>query len=137
LTAKSKPVALNQYASVVFDRSSVQTTYSRSFNKVDSYFSYVGGLVGTVLLLFFIMSSYSDMSFSIDMANELFQIREKEDDFVPQFSFFYYFTSALQDWFSCCMCTKNWKETTLFKEAAEEMDKQLDISHILKRIYYI
>lgn len=95
LSAKTKPVVGTQYASVVFDRSSVQTTYSRSFNKVDSYFSYVGGLVGTVLLLFFIMSSYSDMSFSIDMANELFLLTEK-DDIVPQFSFFYYFTSALQ-----------------------------------------
>jgi hypothetical protein len=83
MNAKTKAVAGTQYASVVFDRSSLQTTYSRSFNKVDSYFSYVGGLVGTVLLLFFIMSSYSDMSFSIDLANELFQITEKEDDFVP------------------------------------------------------
>jgi hypothetical protein len=77
------------------------------------------------------------MSFSIDIANELFLIAEKDDATVPTFSFFYYVTCSIQSWISCCSFGKDWKQTNLFKTAAEEMDKQLDISHILKRIYYI
>lgn len=46
-------------AEVLFQKSTSTSTYSRSFNKIDAYFSYVGGLVGTILGLIFIMGFYT------------------------------------------------------------------------------
>ena len=44
---------------VLFGKSPESTTYERSFNKIDAYFSYVGGLVGTIIGLIFIMEFYT------------------------------------------------------------------------------
>ena len=43
------------FAQIYFKKSSKLVTYSRDFNKFDDYFSYVGGLLGTIIGLFFIM----------------------------------------------------------------------------------
>ena len=49
----------SNFAELYFAKSSTITTYERSFNKVDAYFSYVGGLVGTIIGLIFIMEFYT------------------------------------------------------------------------------
>jgi len=36
-------------AEIIFKKSTKTVTYSRTFNKVDAYLSYVGGLVGTII----------------------------------------------------------------------------------------
>ena len=47
------------YSSIIFKKSSNVVKYTRSFNKVDSYLSYVGGLVGTIITLVFFMGKYT------------------------------------------------------------------------------
>lgn len=57
--AKIVPVVNGVYASVEFMKSPITRTYTRSFNKADDFFSYVGGLVGSILVAFFVVSTYS------------------------------------------------------------------------------
>ena len=52
-------------------KGSVQTTFERGFNKIDAYFSYVGGLVGTILGLIFIMEFYTEKAYEISLARKL------------------------------------------------------------------
>ena len=51
--------ANDPYAEISFKKSFQTVNYERSFNKVDAYFSYVGGLVGTIIGLIFIMGPYT------------------------------------------------------------------------------
>ncbi len=44
------------YASFYFYKSSRSSIFNRSFQKLDDVFSYVGGLFGTVLIIFFLVS---------------------------------------------------------------------------------
>ena len=60
-----------KYADIHLLKSSVSTLYQRHFNKVDTYFSYVGGLVGTFIALFFVMSFYTEKAFEISIAKKL------------------------------------------------------------------
>lgn len=57
--SKTTVVSGNTYASMSFRKSSNTIVYSRSFAKVDDYFSYIGGLVGSALVIFFMMKEYS------------------------------------------------------------------------------
>jgi len=57
-------------------KSSLSTTYSRAFNKIDQFFSYVGGLVGTILGLMFFMGSFTSMAYALDLAHKLFKYTE-------------------------------------------------------------
>ena len=61
----------SKYAEINFLKSSVSTLFHREFNKVDTYFSYVGGLVGTMIALFFIMSFYTEKAYEISIARKL------------------------------------------------------------------
>ena len=46
-------------SSITFKKSSNLVKHTRSFNKVDTYLSYVGGLVGTIVTLVFFMGKYT------------------------------------------------------------------------------
>lgn len=50
-------------AEVRFLKSDKATVYSRTFNKVDAYFSYVGGLIGTLIGLIFIIGKYNETAY--------------------------------------------------------------------------
>lgn len=49
----------NKYATLIIAKSSISKAYARSFNKVDQFFSYVGGLVGTILGLMLFMGNFT------------------------------------------------------------------------------
>ena len=63
----------DRLAMVRMMKSPITTIYTRRFNKIDEFFSYVGGLVGTVLGLIFIMQIYSEMSFGVSIASRLYK----------------------------------------------------------------
>ena len=56
-------------------KSSYQTIYYRSFHKVDQFFSYVGGLVGTILGLMLFMNKFTSMAYALDLAHKLFKYK--------------------------------------------------------------
>ena len=56
----SQTPAPGQYVlDVRFNKSPKLTTYTRTFNKVDEYLSYVGGLIGTIIGLMFLLGKYN------------------------------------------------------------------------------
>ena len=61
-------VTNDRYASFFFMKSAKSTTYERSFNKLDSFFSYVGGLVGTILGLMFVVANFTNMAYELELA---------------------------------------------------------------------
>ena len=83
-------VVNDTYANVKFMKSPITTTYERSFNKFDEYFAYVGGLIGTIIGLMFIMESFSENSFSVSIGNELFT--DDEGRKIPSSSFHFLYT---------------------------------------------
>jgi hypothetical protein len=63
----------DNYASFYLMKASSSTTYTRSFNKVDTFFSYVGGLVGTILGFMLFMGKFNSMAFVLDVSQSLFK----------------------------------------------------------------
>ena len=66
------PNATSHLCQVRITKSSSSVVYHRSFNKVDAYFSYVGGLVGTIIGLIFIMELYTEKAYELSLARKLF-----------------------------------------------------------------
>ena len=71
-------------------KSSASTTYVRSFNKVDQFFSYVGGLVGTILGFMLFMSNFTSMAFTLDLSQSLFTYNDKDNTGFKSFSLLTY-----------------------------------------------
>lgn len=54
--------------------------YSRQVQKISAVFSYIGGLVGAVTALLFLVKSYTDSSLEVTIGLNLFQSHEESHD---------------------------------------------------------
>jgi hypothetical protein len=115
-SAKARPAPTGHYVQLMFTKSSTTTTYARSFNKVDDYFSYVGGLLGTTLLFFFILSSYSEKSYAISIAAQHFTLLEDSGS-PPKFNFFYYLAIYIKKGLNHLNKNLRWGNSDLFLSA--------------------
>ena len=59
------------YAVINFSKAPTTVTHTRSFNKFDTYFSYVGGLIGTIIGLIFLIQFYTQKAFEISISHKL------------------------------------------------------------------
>lgn len=127
----------NIYANIDFVKSSTQTVWVRSFNKVDTYFSYVGGLVGIIISLIFILNTFSERSYEISIASHLFLSPDSDPIPAKRYNFFYYLATVVKDFLGLFKIKPEWKQTDLFVKCSEEMENQLDIYYILKRLIFL
>jgi hypothetical protein len=104
------------YAQIMFSKGASTTTYNRSFNKIDSYFSYVGGLVGTIIGLIFIMNIYTEKAYEISISHKLFKDGEGKEINSNSFNFLYFIAMIVKDFFSCFCCKSSWPKTQKFME---------------------
>ena len=72
------PHGSSDLVEIYFLKSTKSVKFNRAFNKIDAYFSYVGGLVGTIIGLFFIMGPYSEKAYEVSIAKKLLKKDENE-----------------------------------------------------------
>ena len=111
-------------------------TYERSFNKVDAYLSYVGGLVGTIISLIFIMEFYTEKAYEVSIARKVLLDNNKEEISSSSFNIFYYFSMIIKRIFKKCKFEPDWPKTDTYNECCEEMSKQLDVTYIVKKLMF-
>jgi hypothetical protein len=115
------------YVSYYIQKSETKITYIRSFNKIDELFSYVGGLIGTILGFMLFMNNFTLMSFELDIAQHFFKYKDDEDSDFSKFNIFTYFGYLFYKAGSFCGLCKRWKEMEKKVKCKEEVSKQLDI----------
>ena len=71
------PTSGTDYARVLFEQSSTSVIYYRSYNRVDDFLAYVGGLISSAIAIIFIMSFYNEFSYYISIGDKLF-VHDKE-----------------------------------------------------------
>jgi len=86
----TQPPASDVYLTMSFKKSTVTTKYIRTFQKLDEFLSYVGGLIGTVMGLIFIVSSYNQLCYLISLSNKLFDYDRETKIKSGDFNFVYY-----------------------------------------------
>jgi hypothetical protein len=63
-------------AEIRFNKADRKTQYQRSYNTVDEYLAYVGGLIGTIIGLMFVLGIYNQKAYEISLAHKLFKDNE-------------------------------------------------------------
>ena len=100
----------NTYVQFRAMKSSTTTVYKRSFNKIDELFSYVGGLIGTILGFMLFMGNFTLMAFELDISAKFFKRGEDDNEDLSSFNIFSYFKYLLFKFGSFFGYCKNWKE---------------------------
>lgn len=63
------------FALLVFtmSKSSQKFTYTQTYMKIDTLIAYVGGLIGSIISIFFVMNAFSGTAFLISAAQKVFR----------------------------------------------------------------
>ena len=125
------------YAVFEVAKSSSKVVFKRSFNKVDEFFAYVGGLIGTILGLMLFMGNFSLMSFELDVAQRFLRDGDGRRVDFSGFSVFSYFAYLLFRAGSLCGLCRGWVEMRRKVACRQEMVKQLDVRLFLQRFNYL
>ena len=120
-----------------FMKSSSTSTYKRSFNKIDEFFSYVGGLIGTILGFMLFMSHFSLMAFELDLSQRLFKKKDGTRMDFSDFNVCTYFAYLAYRVGSLCGLCQDWGEMKEKVACKEEMVKQLDVKLLLQRLSFL
>ena len=128
-------VVADTYATINFNKASMRVKYTRSFNKVDDFFSYVGGLIGTILGFIFILNVYAESAFGVSMASQLFQDEGGDKISSNDFHFGYWVSVSLYRLLEFCgCCVINWPKTETYSKCLDEVEEQLDVGYIMHRL---
>ena len=92
------------YADITFKKSPKVTQYQRSFNKVDSYLSYIGGLMGTIVTLVFFMGKYTERAYEVSLSKKVLVDNESKRISSESFNLFYFITSYIKFFLNTLGC---------------------------------
>lgn len=112
------------------------STYQRNFNKLDAYFSYVGGLVGTIIGLIFIMSFYTEKAYEVSLAKKIFLDQDSKEIESKSFNIGYYCAMTIKPLLDFIKIAPDWQKTQKFIDACEEVAMQIDIAYIVRRLMF-
>ena len=125
------------FALVTFKKSSKTVKYTRTFNKIDSYFSYVGGLVGTIIGLIFIMGPYTEKSYEISLAKKTMVDNDREEIPSQSFNIGYFFLMYVKRFLNSIKIEPDWPKVQKFTEVSNEATSQLDVTYIIRKLMFM
>lgn len=100
----------NYLISMNIYKSTKSLTIVRSYGKIDSLLSYIGGLFGIILsAVSYFFASYSSHCYELAIAEACFSLDENGRKYREKnFTFLTYIKYSLYDWLSCCGMVCNW-----------------------------
>ena len=108
----------------------------RSFEKIDQFFSYLGGLFGFILLGFFLVSYYNTASFEVDMADKLFYYSPEEPLEPKRYNFFTYIRGEFYNVLRALGCSSEQDKREKYFKCREQVNEQLDVALLLNKIAF-
>lgn len=126
-----------EYISLFLRKSSLSLSVMRSFRKYDDTLSYIGGLFSTFMVALFIMHTYNQYGFQVDIAGKIYKYKKKTAIPKEKFhllSFIGYGFFLLLDTIGL---SPKWKIMRQFDETREEIGKQLDVAFLIRKISFV
>jgi len=124
------------YAQFFFSKGSNSLVYSRQVQKISTVISYIGGMVGAITALMFLVKSYTDFSFESSVSFELFR-SIVDDKFKKSFHLFDFYRYYLNKVKSALNYNIKYTNGQRICDERDEVVNQLDIGQILKRLIFL
>ena len=124
-------------AEIIFKKSTVSVKYTRRFNKVDYFFSYIGGLVGTLIGLILFMGPYTEKAYELSLAKKVMVDNDREEIASSSFNIFYFALTYIKSFLNWMNVNPDWPKVEKYMEASDELTMQIDITYIVKKLIFI
>lgn len=107
---------------------------TRSFQKLDQTFSYIGGLFGTISLLLSFLKLYSKYTYQLDLGDKIFKQNHGGSFGSQNFNFVVFIGYLFFNLFTKFSVVLNWKTMKKFHTCRMECQKQLNIDLLFKKL---
>jgi ABC-type multidrug transport system permease subunit len=126
----------NTYAKIYLRKSSQRLDVSRSFQKLDQTLSYIGGLLGTVILFLVVISLYSQFCYEIEFGDRIFKQNQNGSYGSEDFNFIVYLGYGIFNVLAKFGIIVNWKAMKKYHKCRLECQKQLDIELLFRKLEF-
>ena len=125
------------YCFISFFRDPSTVVITRNFQKVIDAFSYVGGLLGSFLLVLIFVNFYNECSYEMRFAS-MYKVEKESPVTAKKFNIGYYFLQSVYNLLKIVKvkCDK-WQSVKYFHETREEMVRQLDVKYLFKKLHIL
>ena len=124
-------------ANIIIKKSPKIVTYHRKFNKLDDYLSYVGGLVGTIIGLLFIMRPYTERAYEVSLAKKVLLDNDNKGIESNSFNMGYFIIMQVKRLLNFFKCDPNWPKMQLFTDSCSEVSSQIDITYMVRKLMFL
>lgn len=107
---------------------------SRSFQKLDQTFSYIGGLFGTIILLLIFLKLYSKYSYELEFGDKIFKETDNGGFGSENFNFVVFLGYMVFNMLATVGLMLNWKTMKKYHRCRMECLKQLSIDLLFRKI---
>lgn len=124
------------FGSINLKKSALSMDLTRSYTKLDSTLSYVGGLFGFLMVFFLFMRVYTQYSYEVEMADRLYSYDRNDPLASQRFHFATFLLYALYRvarWFG----EVKWKSMAKYHECRQEIQKQFDVCFLMRRVIFL
>jgi hypothetical protein len=98
--------------------------------------SYIGGLLGTIILLLTVMSIYSKFCYEIEFGDKIYKQNNNGSFGSEDFNFIVYLGYGFFNILTMVGITLNWKAMKKYHKCRLECLKQLDVELLFKKIQF-
>ena len=103
---------------------------------MDQFFAYVGGLIGSVVGVIFIVHVYNELCYYMSLGHKVMVDNEgREID--QHFNFLNFLQYMVYSVVSICGCCKDWTAMQTVDSTTKEVKRQLDVGLLIKRIIFL
>ena len=122
------------YCLINFFRGPQSLIIERNYEKIIDALAYVGGLLGSFLLLLLIVNFYNEHSYEMNFAEALYAPEEGSPTHFKKYNILYYFVQSIYGVLKALKIKCEWRNVEFFHKTREEMIRQLDVMLLFKKI---
>ena len=126
--------ASNQYFKLYLRKAPHDQSFSRSFQKLDQTFSYIGGLFSTIVLLLMFLNFYSKYSYELDIGDKIFKQNNGGSFGSENFNFVVFMGYLVFVIVSKFGIILNWKTMKRYHKCRMECQKQLNMDLLMQKL---
>ena len=125
------------YGFISFFRDPSTIIITRTYQKIIDAFSFVGGLLGSFLLILIFVNFYNECSYEMRFAS-LYKTEKDSPTNAKKFNLFYYLLQSIYTLLTIVKIKcENWRVVRYFHKTREEMVRQLDVRYLFKKLHIL
>ena len=97
----------------------------------------MGGLVGTIIGLIFIMGPYTEKTYEVSLAKKVMLDNDRGEISSKSYNIGYFLLSYVKSFLDLIGVNPDWPKVQGYVDASDEVTNQIDVTYIVRKLMFI